>query len=82
VTIPLAHALLIGRRDLPIPEWLFAWAAAVVLVASFFALSLLWTRSRFEEERWQPVAGRLSVLVVNRVTEIAAGFIGVARSRS
>jgi arginine exporter protein ArgO len=68
--IPIAHALLIGRRDLPIPEWLFAWAAAVVLVAWFFALSLLWTRTRFEEESWRAVNGRASGLLVNRATEI------------
>jgi hypothetical protein len=77
VTIPLAHALLIGRKDLPIPEWLFAWAAAVVLVASFFALSFLWTKSRLEEDRWRPVGEGLSSLLVNRVTEILAGAIGV-----
>jgi hypothetical protein len=78
ITIPVAHALLIGRRDLPIPEWLFAWAAAIVLVASFFALSLLWTRARFEEETWRPVNDRASGLLVNRATEILAGVIGIA----
>jgi len=76
--IPLAHALLIGRRDLPIPEWLFAWAAAVVLVASFVALSLLWTKPRLEDDRWRPVREGTSRLVVNRGTEILAGAIGVA----
>ena len=30
----LAHGL-VGKQDLPIPRWLFAWAAAVVLVVSF-----------------------------------------------
>ena len=76
--IPVAHALLIGRRDLPIPEWLFAWAAAVVLVASFFALSMLCTTTRLEDDRWHPVGGRVTALLVNRVTEIMAGVIGVA----
>jgi hypothetical protein len=76
--IPIAHALLIGRKDLPIPEWLFAWAAAVVLVASFFALSMLWTRVRFEQDSWRPVSDRVSALVVNRATEMLAGLIGVA----
>ena len=32
----LAHGL-VGKQDLPIPRWLFAWAAAVVLVVSFVA---------------------------------------------
>jgi hypothetical protein len=76
--IPVAHALLIGRRDLPIPEWLFAWAAAVVLVASFFALSMLWTKTRLEDDRWRPVSERVSALLVNRATEVMAGLIGVA----
>jgi hypothetical protein len=76
--IPVAHALLIGRRDLPIPEWMFAWAAAVVLVASFFALSLLWTKPRLEEDSWRPVGDRASGLLVNPVTEIFAGLVGVA----
>ncbi len=35
----LAHGL-VGRQDLPIPRWLFAWGAAVVLVASFVALAV------------------------------------------
>ncbi|HEX3262028.1 MAG TPA: fenitrothion hydrolase [Solirubrobacterales bacterium] len=76
--IPIAHALLIGRRDLPIPEWLFAWAAAVVLVASFFALSMLWTKSRLEADTWHPASERISALLVNRVTELMTGLIGVA----
>ena len=37
-----AHGI-VGRADLPIPVWLFSWAAAIVLVVSFVALSTLWT---------------------------------------
>ena len=77
MTIPVAHALLIGRRDLPIPEWLFAWAAAVVLVVSFFALSLLWRRARFEDDTWRPAPAGLSRVVASSVTEFAAGLAGV-----
>ena len=36
-----AHGL-VGKQDLPIPRWLFAWAAAVVLVVSFVGLAVLW----------------------------------------
>ena len=36
-----AHGL-VQRQQLPIPQWLFAWAAAAVLVISFFALAVLW----------------------------------------
>jgi hypothetical protein len=75
--IPLAHALLIGRRDLPIPEWLFAWAAAVVLVISFVALSLLWKRAYFEIDNWRPFSERFSRALVNPATEFMAGAFGV-----
>lgn len=43
-----AHGL-VGRTDLPIPQWLFAWVAAVVLIVSFAALSLLWPQPRLEQ---------------------------------
>ena len=38
-----AHGI-VGKADLPIPVWLFSWAAAIVLVVSFVALSTMWTR--------------------------------------
>jgi hypothetical protein len=43
----LAHGF-VGREDLPIPKWLFGWAATVVLVASFVGLAVLWPRPRLE----------------------------------
>ena len=46
----LAHGL-VGKQDLPIPRWLFAWAAAVVLVVSFVALAVLWPKPRLEDAR-------------------------------
>src|SRR5690242_20571777 len=55
-----AHGL-VQRADLPIPDWLFAWAAAIVLVASFAALAALWPTPRLQEPRWRPLrtAGRV-----------------------
>jgi hypothetical protein len=44
-----AHGI-VGKADLPIPPWLFSWAAAVVLVVSFVALSALWTRPQLQHE--------------------------------
>ncbi len=35
-------------RDLPVPDWLFLWGAAVVLVLSFLALGALWKRPLLE----------------------------------
>lgn len=72
-----AHAL-VGRQDLPIPEWLFAWGASVVLIVSFVALSLAWREPRFEDDSWRPVAAGLSRALVNRATEVVCGLIGVA----
>ena len=39
--LPLAHALA-ARQDLPVPAWLFAWGASIVLIVSFFALAAGW----------------------------------------
>lgn len=44
----VAHGLA-GGRDLPLPEWLFAWAAGLVLVVSFVGLSVLWQRPQLNE---------------------------------
>src|SRR5688572_21423280 len=72
-----AHGL-VGRADLPIPEWLFGWAAAVVLLVSFAALSLLWREPRLEAGvGFRPSPAWLSRLFVNRVTDVLAGAIGV-----
>ena len=38
-----AHGLT-ARADLPIPAWLFAWAATLVLLVSFAALAVLWRK--------------------------------------
>lgn len=37
----LAHGIG-GVRDLPVPPWIFYWGGAIVLVASFVGLALLW----------------------------------------
>jgi hypothetical protein len=70
------HAL-VGRQDLPIPEWLFAWAASAVLVVSFFALSVAWHQTRFEEDSWRPVRAWASRALLNRGVEIFCGALGV-----
>jgi hypothetical protein len=72
VTAQPAHAHGLAKRaDLPIPEWLFAWGAALVLVASFAALAVLWPR---------PVLERMRERVIARVPvalEVLAGVLGV-----
>src|SRR3954447_21487481 len=85
-----AHGL-IQRANLPIPEWLFGGAAAVVLVVSFLALALLWSRPRIEgSSTWRPlpVVGRLlgspaleavcqAVGALLLAVVVVAGFAGV-----
>jgi hypothetical protein len=67
----LAHGIA-GKTDLPVPRWLFAWAAAVVLVVSFVALATLWPKPRLEHAR-----GRV-LLRFPPVLEPICGAIGVA----
>ena len=38
-------------RDLPVPDWLFFWGGAVVLVLSFLALGALWKTPQLERRR-------------------------------
>lgn len=42
-----AHGIAV-RGDLPLPPWLFAWAASLVLVVSFVGLGTLWSQPRLE----------------------------------
>ncbi|MGN6558555.1 MAG: fenitrothion hydrolase [Solirubrobacterales bacterium] len=74
--LPLAHALA-SRKDLPIPAWLFAWAASIVLIASFFALSAAWRKPQFEDERRRPFGERFSAALLSLPVQILCGAIGV-----
>lgn len=71
-----AHGL-VPREDLPLPEWLFAWGASVVLIISFVGLTLSWREARLEGEGWRGMGERLPALLVNRLTEALAGLLGV-----
>ncbi|MEO8687261.1 MAG: fenitrothion hydrolase [Solirubrobacteraceae bacterium] len=70
-----AHGL-VQRSTLPIPEWLFGWAAAIVLCISFVALAALWPRPRLEHPGWRPLPGGRAL--GRRGVEVAGGVIGVA----
>jgi hypothetical protein len=74
--IPFAHGL-VSRADLPIPEWLFGWAAAMVLVVSFVALAVLWPAPKLQREHWRPLPGGVGRVLASRPVEIACGAIGV-----
>jgi hypothetical protein len=72
-----AHGL-VQRANLPIPEWLFGWAAAAVLVVSFAALALLWPQPRLEKTAWKPLPGGIGKALGSRVVEVICGLVGVA----
>jgi hypothetical protein len=72
-----AHGL-VQRSNLPIPEWLFGWAAAAVLVVSFAALALLWPKPRLEQTSWRPLPGGIGRLLGSRPVEVLCGAVGVA----
>ena len=74
IFLPLAHAL-VGKKDLPIPAWLFAWGASLVLIVSFFRSPTPGTRAASRTDTWRPVSERISRLVVNRVTETILGLL-------
>ncbi len=82
----LAHG--VGSRgELPLPLWMFSWAASIALVLSFVALGFLWTKPRLarmasgdaiELGRVAGVlilAARIAALALF-VTTLVAGFWG------
>ena len=71
-----AHGL-VQRTNLPIPEWLFGWAAAIVLVVSFAALAVLWPAPRLQRPGWRPL-GAFGRLLGSRAVEWACRLVGVA----
>jgi hypothetical protein len=75
--IPFAHGL-VARSDLPIPQWLFGWAAAMVLLVSFVALAVLWPEPKLQREHWRPMPAALSRVLGSRPLEILWGAIGAA----
>jgi hypothetical protein len=71
-----AHGL-VGRSDLPLPDWLFAWGSSIILIVSFVGLTLGWRTVRFEGYDWRPLGERLGAALVGRAARIAAGAMGV-----
>jgi hypothetical protein len=69
-----AHGL-VQREQIPIPQWLFAWAAAAVLVVSFFALAVLWPQPRLERDAWRPLPG--GRFLASPPVQAAFGIVGV-----
>jgi hypothetical protein len=75
--VQFGHGL-VQRANLPIPEWLFGWAAALVLVVSFVALAALWPQPKLERDHWRPLPGKLGRVLGSPVLEAVCGAVGVA----
>ena len=74
--LPFAHAL-VARQDLPVPAWLFAWGASIVLIVSFFALSVGWRTPRFEEDRWRSLGAGFSRVGLSLPAQALYGLVGI-----
>jgi hypothetical protein len=75
LSLPLAHG--IGAvKDLPLPLWLFYYTGAIVLVVSFVALGVLWTKPRLENNHWErPLPGWLQRILLSTVLRVVfSGF--------
>jgi hypothetical protein len=69
-----AHGL-VQRTNLPIPEWLFGWAAAIVLIVSFAGLAVLWPTPRLQRPGWRPLPG--GRILGSRPVEALCAALGV-----
>jgi hypothetical protein len=67
----------VQRTNLPIPEWLFGWAAAIVLVVSFAGLAVLWPTPRLQEPGWRPLPAGIGRILGSRPVEALCAAIGV-----
>ncbi|MTD46315.1 fenitrothion hydrolase [Conexibacter sp. W3-3-2] len=76
-TSAAAHGLVI-RADLPIPEWLFGFGAATVVLVTFVLLAIAWRTPRLEgrgDPRWLPT--RVGAALTSRAIEAVGGVVGV-----
>lgn len=72
---PAAAAHGIGSiKDLPVPAWLFLFGGVVVLIVSFVALAVLWTKPQLDESyNMRPLPGRLQAVVLSRALRLVLG---------
>ncbi len=77
LALPLAHG--IGEiQDLPIPRWLFYYAASITLILSFVALGMLWREPRLSgREDGRPLSGGWQRFVLWPGWPILLGTVGL-----
>ncbi|MDQ5821318.1 MAG: fenitrothion hydrolase [Actinomycetota bacterium] len=68
-----------GIKDLPIPGWLFLFGGSIVLVVSFVALGVLWTRPRLDPESGtRPFPDALQRVLLSPLLRISVQAISLA----
>jgi hypothetical protein len=73
--LPLAHGIGVVK-DLPLPLWLFYYTGAIVLVVSFVALGVLWTKPRLENSTWErPFPGWLQRILLSTALRVLLGAL-------
>jgi hypothetical protein len=73
----LAHGIG-GVRDLPVPDWLFLYGAAIVLIVSFVALGTLWRRPLLEAHaEGRPLAAGLQRFLLSPLLRVVLGAVSV-----
>ena len=75
--IQLAHGVGGGRTDLPIPEYVFFYGAAFVLVVSFVALAASWSQPKLQEPTFRPLPRPLSAVLLSTPVQVLCGAVGV-----
>ena len=72
-SVPAASAHgVAAKADLPIPAWMFAWAASLVLLVSFAGLALLWRSPRLA------ASGTAELVSLGQWLDVVAGVWSVA----
>lgn len=75
---PVAAHGFFDKVDPPIPQWLFGWAAAGVLVVSFVLLGVMWSQPKLADDRWRPLPRIVGRVLVGPVSQAVLGLFGVA----
>jgi hypothetical protein len=73
----LAHGIGVVD-DLPVPAWLFYYGGALVLIASFVALGVLWREPRLEGSGAEPLPDGLQRGLRSRALRVVAGAASFA----
>lgn len=79
ITTAEGHGLqVVGRKDVPVPDWLFAWGGSIVLIVSFVVLAFSWRRPLFDDAPWRAFPRAVSACLDGRSLRFLCGVVGIA----